>query len=176
MVRRRHRPLSFPARNAPIVMLVLPASSARSMALSDRPHATGKDFRHRSIILPEEQEAGRVESAGYAFEDDAILVNPDSAAMYVTGGESEGFTNRLRPALLEHAAGSVDGIYQGAKHLVARYRRTRHPQRSSQRRDLGRKAGVPHVNADAGDHGFSLHLRQDSGALLFAEQDIVGPA
>src|SRR5665213_608806 len=119
MVRRRQRPLSFPSRNAPMVMLVLPASRASSIELSSRPHAASQDFRHRSIILPEEQEAARVEPTGDAFEDRTILINPDSSTVGVGGREPERFADRLRPAPLEHVAGSVDGIYQGAEHLFA---------------------------------------------------------
>src|SRR5579862_3921584 len=118
MVRRRQRPLSFPFRNAPMVMLVLPASSASSI-WSDRAHAAGQDFRHRSIILPEQQETARVESTGDAFEDQAILVDPDSSAVHVRGSESERFANRLRPALRKHAAGGVDSVRQRAKQFLA---------------------------------------------------------
>src|ERR1019366_4969432 len=163
MVRRRQRPLSLGPRNAPMGMLVLPASSASSIASSDRPQAAGQDFRHRSIILPQEQETARVESTSYTFEDRAILVNPDPAAVRVSGGEPERFTNRLRPALREHAAGRIDGIYQRPEHLLARYRRTGQQQRSSQRRDFRREARVPDIDADPGDHGVVLHLRQDTG-------------
>src|SRR6185312_16557122 len=130
MVRRRQRPLSLPSRNAPMVMLVLPASSARSIASSDRPHAAGQDFRHGSIILPEEQETARVESAGHAFENYTILVHSDPAAMRVTGSEPERFANRFRSALLEHTAGSVNGVHQGPQQLLARHRRIGQQQRS----------------------------------------------
>ena len=34
---------------------------------------------------------------------------------------------------------------------------------------------MPDVDADPGDHGVAFRLREDAGALLFAEQDIVGP-
>ena len=83
MVRRRQRPVSWAPENAPMVMLVLPASSARSIGL-DRPHAAGQDFRHGSIILPEQQKTGSIESVGHAFEDRIVLIDTHAAALRIS--------------------------------------------------------------------------------------------
>src|ERR1017187_4597248 len=68
-VRRRHWQMSLLPSNAPMVMLLLPASRAKST------YASRKDQSIDSIILPQLEEAGRVESGGGAGEDAAGLID-----------------------------------------------------------------------------------------------------
>ncbi len=62
MVRRRHCEMSWPPSNAPMVMLLLPASRASSTNASCKNQGIG------SVVLAHFEEAGGVEAGGDAVD------------------------------------------------------------------------------------------------------------
>src|SRR5437016_2523916 len=73
-VRRRHCETSLRPSNAPMVMLLLPASSAKST------HASCKYQGIGSIVFPHDEEAIGVEAGGGAGDEAAGLIDGDAAS------------------------------------------------------------------------------------------------
>src|ERR1700689_1980252 len=86
-VRRRHCEMSLRPSNAPMVMLLLPASSASST------NASCKDQGLSSIILAHLQKAGGVESVRDAVDIAPRLVDHHAPSRGVTGSVGEEVEN-----------------------------------------------------------------------------------
>src|SRR5581483_2171079 len=82
-VRSRHCEVSFRPSKAPMVMLLLPASSASST------YASCKDQSFGSIVLADFEEAGIIETGGNAVNIAAGLMDDDAAARRIAGCVSE---------------------------------------------------------------------------------------
>src|ERR1022692_2009485 len=82
-VRSRHWKTSLRPSNAPIVMLLLPASRASSTYASRKNQGIG------SIVFSHDQESGGVQAGGSSGNDAARLVDRDAPARGVAGGVRE---------------------------------------------------------------------------------------
>src|ERR1017187_311337 len=82
-VRSRHWKTSLRPSNAPIVILLLPASRASSTYASRKNQGIG------SIVFPHDQESGGVQAGGGSGDDAARLVDGDASARRVAGGVRE---------------------------------------------------------------------------------------
>src|SRR4051794_1171450 len=79
MVRRRQRPMRLPRSKAPIVILVFPASRARSIGLCGTDSA-GEDRDSLARVFVEEQEAGLVQARCRTVHHFAVQINTSAAA------------------------------------------------------------------------------------------------
>src|ERR1017187_10027785 len=82
-VRSRHWQIRLRPSNAPMVILLLPASRASST------YASRNNQGICSVVFPHHQEAGSVESGRGSFNHTVRLVHADAAAGSVTGGARE---------------------------------------------------------------------------------------
>src|SRR5471032_2379318 len=108
-VRRRHWQISLRPSNAPIVMLLLPASRASSTYASCKNQSIG------SIVSAHYQKTVRVQAGGGAFDDAAGLVYHDAPAGGIAGGAGEEAEDGLLILLYE----SVDGGDEGEQDIRA---------------------------------------------------------
>src|SRR6202011_254310 len=87
-VRKRQWAMSFPYSNAPMVTLVLPASSASST------HTSRQNDFVRAVVFAHHQEAGGVESGGGAAQDGIALAHHYALAAGVRGAARKEIEDR----------------------------------------------------------------------------------
>src|SRR5713101_2430278 len=92
-VRSRQLWISFAFSKTPMVMLVLPASSASST------HTSRQDNFVRPVVLAHHQESGFVESRRRAVQDRIALQHDNPLSAGVTGAAREQVENGCRAAL-----------------------------------------------------------------------------
>src|SRR5579875_1570528 len=166
IVRRRQRPVSLDPSNAPMVMLVFPASSASSIFFLGRADAAGKNRRLLSVIFAHPQETGGIQAAGDSFDDPSVLFNADAAALGVARSASEPAQNRVAAVLHQNVRVLVDGSQQRGQQIFALHIGAFDSQRGRQGSDIGGKASVAHIDSDSRNDGAAFKLRQNAGAFL----------
>src|SRR5262249_13323259 len=164
-VRRRHCETSLRPSNAPMVMLLLPASSASST------YASCKDQGVGSVVSADHEVAFRVEAAGRAMDAAVGEIDRDAPAGGVgrrAREEAQNVVGRQRGVCAgggEERVQQVLGIGLAAGDEFERGRF-----------DAGREFGLIDVDADTGDGLAFLELDEDAGDLAVSDHDIVRPA
>src|ERR1035437_9703868 len=166
-VRKRHWKTRSRPSNAPMVILLLPASRASST------YASCKDQGIGSIVLAHDEEAGGVEARGGSGDDAAGLTVGHAPSGDVAGSVSE----EAEHGFGVFAGQGIDGGKEREQNVLAReFAAGVLAERDRLALEVVWKLGVVHVDADAGDGQAIDQLYQDAGGLAVVEHEVVGPA
>src|SRR5690348_12926059 len=155
-VRRRHWQTSWRPSNAPMVMLLLPASSASST------NASCKDQGIGSVVTAHDQVAVGVQTGGSAFDATFRLMHDHAPPRDVAGGAGEQREDRL----FVLACDGVDSWQQRGENALARKSVAFvDTERRGLALQVGREQSVVHVDSNAGDGVRAGKLHQDAGDL-----------
>src|SRR5215471_4123765 len=163
-VRSRHWQSSLRPSNAPMVMLLLPASRASSTNASCKYQGIG------SVVLAHDQVARGIEAGGGAGDRTAGLIDGDAAAGNVAGGMREETEDGFGVFLND----CVDGREEGLEDVFAGLHAVGMEEQTG-RVEVLREAGVVDVDPDAGDGGAIGQLDQDAGDFAAVEHEVVWP-
>src|SRR5450759_4453019 len=166
-VRKRHWKMRSRPSNAPMVILLLPASRASSTYASCKNQGIG------SIVLAHDEEARGVEARGGSGEDAARLTDGHAPSGDVAGSVSE----EAEDGFGVFGGEGIDGGKESEQNILAgEFPAGVLAERDRLALQVVWKPGLVHVDADAGDGLAIDQLYQDAGGLAVAEHEVVGPA
>src|ERR1035437_8016938 len=166
-VRKRHWKMRSRPSNAPMVILLLPASRASSTYASCKNQGIG------SIVLAHDEEARGVEARGGSGDGAARLIGGHAPPGDVAGSVSE----EAEDGFGVFAGEGIDGGKESEQNILAReFAAGVLAERDRLAIEAVGKRGVVHVDADAGDSQAIDQLYQDAGGLAVVEHEVVGPA
>src|ERR1035437_8356227 len=166
-VRKRHWKMRSRPSNAPMVILLLPASRASSTYASCKNQGIG------SIVLAHDEEARGVEARGGSGDDAARLIDGHATSGDVAGRVSE----KAEDGFGVFAGEGIDGGEEREQNVLAgEFVAGVLAERDGQAIDVAGKRGLIDVDADAGDGAAIDQLYQDASGLAIVEHEAVGPA
>src|ERR1035437_8241112 len=166
-VRKRHWKTRSRPSNAPMVILLLPASRASSTYASCKNQSIG------SIVLAHDEETGGVEAHGGPGDDAARLTDGHAASGGVAGSAGE----EAEDGFGVFAGQGIDGGEEREQNVLAReFTAGVLAERDGLAIEVAGKLGLVDVDADTGDGLAVDQLNQDAGGLAVVEHEVVGPA